>query len=356
VRKGLTDKQVAALPRKTKRYALPDPVQPGLVLRIPPKGPISFVAVARYPKGKQAWHTVATTGTHGIDEARALARAAVRRVKAGLPPSETTPPPPQSVAAITTLWLERKVDGEGHRSAYEQRRILNRYILPRIGSRIFNNLRRSEIALLLDAIADRHGRPQADAALRVLTSVASWWATRDDTYQAPFVRGMRRSPPARRDRILDDGEIRTLWSTADSFGSLGALLKLALMTAQRREKLFTMAWTDIDANGVWLIPRQAREKGVGGALKLPRLALEIIHQQPRVGSYVLTPRPHNRTLQRFRKETGATGWTVHDLRRTARSLSSRAGVQTEISERVLGHAVGPIQQTYDVHAYFDEKA
>ena len=356
MRKGLTDRQIAKLPRKATRYTVPDPVQPGLVLRIPPKGPISFVAVARYPRGRQVWHTIGTTATHDIDEARVLARAVIRQIKGGLPPAEATPLPPQSVAAIGALWLEKKVEGEGHRSAYERRRILERYVYPRIGTRVFTDLRRSDIASLLDAIADAHGKPQADAVLRTITAIASWWATRDDTYRAPFIRGMRRSPPVRRDRILDDGELRIVWNAADDYGSLGALLKLALLTAQRREKILTLAWTNIDDAGVWQVPQREREKGVGGALKLPKLALEIIYRQPRAGSYVLLPRPHVRTLRRFRQETGLHGWTVHDLRRTARSLLSRAGVQTEISERILGHAVGPLQQTYDRYEYLGEKA
>ena len=41
---------------------------------------------------------------------------------------------------------------------------------------------------------------------------------------------------------------------------------------------------------------------------------------------------------------------------TARSLMSRAGVQTEIAERVLGHAQGELIQIYDRHTYQDEMA
>ena len=227
--------------------------------------------------------------------------------RAGCRRLSRSPLPPQSAAAIAALWLEKKVEGEGHRSAYEQRRILGRYVLPRIGTRVFTDLKRSDVTLLLDAISEQHGKPQADAVLRVLSAMSSWWATRDDTYRAPFVRGMRRSPPVRRDRILDDTELRILWNAAGSYGSLGALFKLALLTAQRREKLFTMAWADIDANGVWSVPQQEREKGVGGALKLPTPALDVVQGLPRVGPYVLVPRPHARTLKQFRKDTGVYG-------------------------------------------------
>lgn len=47
-------------------------------------------------------------------------------------------------------------------------------------------------------------------------------------------------------------------------------------------------------------------------------------------------------------------WTIHDLRRTARSLMSRIGVQTEIAERVLGHKQAGIIGVYDRHKYEPE--
>ncbi len=50
------------------------------------------------------------------------------------------------------------------------------------------------------------------------------------------------------------------------------------------------------------------------------------------------------------------GWTLHDCRRTARSLMARAGVRPDIAERVLGHAIGGVEGVYDRHSYRDEKA
>jgi integrase len=49
-------------------------------------------------------------------------------------------------------------------------------------------------------------------------------------------------------------------------------------------------------------------------------------------------------------------WTLHDLRRTARSLMSRAGVRPDIAERVLGHNIKGVEGIYDRHQYMDEKA
>ena len=56
------------------------------------------------------------------------------------------------------------------------------------------------------------------------------------------------------------------------------------------------------------------------------------------------------------KLKGVAPYTVHDLRRTARSLMSRAGVRPDIAERVLGHAINGVEGIYDRHSYRDEKA
>ena len=53
-RQNLTDKQVAALPRKRQRYVKADPELRGHYLRVPPSGPITFSAVARDPYGRRS--------------------------------------------------------------------------------------------------------------------------------------------------------------------------------------------------------------------------------------------------------------------------------------------------------------
>jgi integrase len=119
--------------------------------------------------------------------------------------------------------------------------------------------------------------------LAVLRKLANWYASRTDDYVSPFVRGMRRTNgTGKRERILTDDEIRAVWKAAPQVNStFGALVKLALLTAQRREKLATMRWDDI-ADGLWTIRTEAREKGNPGVLKLPAMASEIIEAQPHI--------------------------------------------------------------------------
>jgi integrase len=361
-RRGLTDKQVAALPRRDKRYSHADPELLGHYLRIPPKtsrAPIAFAAVARDQSGKQIWMTVGTADAMGIDQARDLARQAISNIKSAKPVSE---PAKATVADIAEQWLDRHV--RGMRTERERGRIVSRYITPHIGNRIFADVRRKDIAELLDQIEDQNGRQMADIVLKTFSAISKWVELRDEGYRRPLVTGMTRVPrgEGRRKRILTDDELCAVWNAP---GRYGDFCRLALLTAQRREKITTLQWGDIK-DGIWTIRTEEREKGNPGRLKLPQMALDIISWQNRfVGNpYVFAGRGNNPTFmfgsgqfkRQFDRLCGVFDWRIHDLRRTARSLMSRAGVQTEIAERVLGHAQGELIQTYDRHSYEDEMA
>jgi integrase len=98
---------------------------------------------------------------------------------------------------------------------------------------------------------------------------------------------------------------------------------------------------------------------------LPKLALDIVNSRPRFldNPYVFAGTRNGHAAATlfsgtykadFDKLSGVSGWRLHDLRRTARSLMSRGGVLTEIAERVLGHAQPELIQVYDQHEYQDE--
>ena len=112
-----------------------------------------------------------------------------------------------------------------------------------------------------------------------------------------------------------------------------------------------MRWKDIGIDGTWSIPTAPREKGNPGTLKLPKVALDLIRKQPHLSERIFDF--HKTTLEAAKAAIG--DWHIHDLRRTARSLMSRAGVQSEHAERVLGHAIGGVEGVYDRHRYDNEK-
>ena len=63
----------------------------------------------------------------------------------------------------------------------------------------------------------------------------------------------------------------------------------------------------------------------------------------------------SRDKRDFEHACGVTRWTLHDLRRTARSLMSRAGINSDVAELCLGHVIGGVRGTYDRHSYKAEK-
>jgi integrase len=363
-RRRFADQWVKNLATKATRYAEPDPELAGHFIRVTPSGAKSFTAIARDPYGKQVWTTIESADVIGIEEARDRAREIIKRVKSGKAAVEPPPTKPDSFKAVAENWLRRYVAKKALISQREIERILVKYVLPYWGDRPFIEIQREDVARLLDRVEDRHGARQADYVLAVVSKLTNWFATRSSSYSSPVVRGMGRAEPGKRDRILTDDEIRIVWRQAETGGTFGAIVRIALLTAQRREKIAAMRRSDV-ADGTWTIPTEQRQKGAGGALVLPEIALKIIKEAPRVegNAYVFPGRsdghfngfsPCKRAFDK--KLPPLPHWTLHDLRRTARSLMSRSGVPSEIAERVLGHAIRGIESVYNRHDFRDEKA
>jgi integrase len=94
---------------------------------------------------------------------------------------------------------------------------------------------------------------------------------------------------------------------------------------------------------------------------LSKAALAIIAAQPRIAGspYVFTssgkrPIGFGRCKRDFSERCPVKDWRLHDLRRTARTLLSRAGVDVDVAERCLGHALPGIRATYDHHRFENE--
>ena len=361
-KKALTDDAIASMPtpragKKTYR----DTDQRGLYIRVTPKGTKTFWVVLQSPLDKKVKWVSMGDAAIGIDTARVKARTAIKAILEG-----TDPEGPQSVAAVANRWFERVVQKGRHRAAHYVRAHLDNYIIPAWSGRDFESIHRGDIAKLLDGIEDKAGASAADKILNIVSRICSWYAARHHTYNSPIVRGMRRisTKEQARDRILTDDELRTIWKTAEANGQFGAFIRLLVLTGQRREKVAAMRWQDVDADGIWSVPADDREKGNIGRVKLPQAALAILASiNPVSGNLYVFPASrgdghfsgYSKAKAAFDKKAGINGWVLHDLRRTARSLMSRAGVSSVHAERVLGHAIRGVEGTYDRHRYEQEK-
>jgi len=368
----LSDRGVDKLKPRRKRYAKPDGELRGHWIRVQPSGTKSFWTVARDPKQKQIWTFVGPCDAMTIEEARAKARGMLTRVRAGLPAIEAKG---ETFDTVIADWHKRYVEGKKLRTGDKMLSLIDRHISTELRSRVFTEIHREDITALLDKVQDENGAPVADKVLTVVGSIMSWYATRHRNYVPCLVKGMRRTDPAKkeRDRVLNDDELRRVWDVAGQSRTYGALIRMLLLTAQRLDKVLTMKWTDIspmkwpsNTPPVWTLRTELREKGNIAAVELPAAALAILDALPRYASnpYVFAGRgqQHMSASGVFKAKFDAKlpsampPWRLHDLRRTARSLMSRAGVSSEHAERVMGHSIGGVEQIYDRHAYLSEKS
>jgi len=339
------------------------------------------------PKEGPRYHTEPRTRPLGHYPKMTLAEA---RAKAKLfDPKKPVETDGETFNQVAESFIKRHVDANQLRTSPEIKRCLAKYIIPRWGALPFRGIKRTDVTKLLDEIEDqieeqhqkrqdgkgkqhikaRDGKGQADYCLSIIRKMMNWYASRNDEYATPIVRGMGRRNIAQsaRTRILADEEIRLVWKACSEMGTFGALVKMLLLTAQRLRKTAAMKWEHV-TDGAWHIPSEKGEKGHAGVLKLPPLALAIINAQPRVADnpYVFVAErghgdwynsfSHGKLALNKRLPETMPPWVLHDLRRTARSLMSRAGVRPDISERVLGHVIVGVEGIYDRHHYSQEKA
>lgn len=303
--------------------------------------------------------------------------------------SRATSPASKRVSDLLDDWLARYVNAKDHplRTAHDIERALERLVKPAIGKLGIYELRRSHVVEMLDTIEDENGPVMADRTLAYVRKAFTWYAARDDQFNLPIVRGMARTKPKERarQRILADDEIRDVWAALDQVekpSCYARFVRSLLLTAQRRNEVAKMQWPEIDGE-TWIIPAERYKTKIENVVPLSKSASDVIGTKPEprkgrdgrplkqgpyvfsttdghepFGGYSKAKRDLDAKVAEIRKKGGRgpiAPWVLHDLRRTGRSLMSRAGVPSDIAERVLGHVIPGVRGTYDRHAYFDEK-
>ena len=299
-----------------------------------------------------------------LDKARREARKLLGNVASGGDPLQERRA--EIARATNTLrfvaeeYLRR--EGKKLRTLHRRRQIFERLLYPALGSRPIADIRRKDIIALLDNIDEANGAVMADHAWQALRRLFSWQSLRDEDFRSPVVPGMRAKHAARRDRILSDDELRALWHATANEQLFSRLVRFLLLTATRRSEAAGMVRSEL-SNGIWTIPAVRMKANTEHVIPLSADALAIINTIPRIGgSELVFTHDGRKPISNFSKPkaaldtlSGVTGWTLHDLRRTARSLMSRGGVPPDVAERALAHTIGGIRGVYDRHAFFNEK-
>jgi integrase len=262
--------------------------------------------------------------------------------------------------SISEEFLTRE-EKRGLRSVKQYRAIVARLLVPKLGTLQIGDIRKSDITRLLDQIEDERGPTMARQALATLRRILNWHASRSDDFLSPIVRMGREAIPSR-DRTLSDDELRAIWKAAEASGTaFGALVRFLLLTAVRRTEAAGMCRDEV-ADGVWTVPAIRSKSKRDHLVPLTAQAQAVLAEMPMIGDRFVFTSSGRHAINNFSayksafdKSCGVTGWTIHDLRRTARSLMSRAGVNPDIAERCLGHVIGGVRGTYDRHSFAAEK-
>jgi integrase len=316
-------------------------------------GPGLTLAQARAEAARMAAQVEAGKDPKAIAEA-ALAAAA--------PPAPVAKANGDTFRALVTAYVEGYAKREQRRWADTQR-ILNKYAVPAWSDRSIYSITRRDVAERLDEIQAGSGTVTANQVLATVRAMFNWRALRDDTFTVPIVPGMARGKITRRERVLSDAEIKAIVPQLGT-DTFSAIVRVLFLTLQRRDEVGRMRWADIDFDAcLWTIPQDSYKTGLIQKVPLTPEAVAIIQAQPRFDRCPLVFTVSGRThFQGFSKKkadldiaSGVTGWVLHDIRRTGRTLLARAGVSRDIAERVLGHVLPGIERTYNLYDYLPEK-
>jgi integrase len=340
-----------------------DAALPSFGLAVTERGAKSYVI--QYRSGRIS-RRYTINSVLGLEDARREARAVLGQVARGHDPvverRRTSEASKNTLRAVCERYLVR--EGGKLRTTAKRQANLERLVYPVLGDRQIDDIKRSDINALLDDIEDQRGAAMADQILATLRRICNWHAIRDDQFRTPFVRGMARRKPEERERsrTLSDDELRRVWRTAEVFASpWGQFIRFALLAACRRTEASAMTWSEISGNE-WAIPRERYKTGVEVTLPLSKAAKKVLAEIPRIKGCEFVFTTDGRTpisgfstfKLKFDIACGVKDWRLHDLRRTSRSLMSRAGVNSDIAERCMGHALPGVRAVYDRHRYLEE--
>ena len=144
-------------------------------------------------------------------------------------------------------------------------------------------------------------------------------------------------------------------------GYIGCIVAPLLL---REREVADMAWSEVDLDkALWTIPASRMKGGRVHVVPLAPEALALLRSLPRfAGNFVFTTtggmksvNGFSKAKERLDKLSGATGWVLHDLRRSMRTHLSALPIEDRVREQMIAHAQPGLHQVYDQYAYAAEK-
>lgn len=385
---ALSDTWLKANHNKARTVEAEKADRDGLSARVSPKGHIAFQLRFRI-EGKAQRIRLGTYPGMSLKEARETAVRFKAELDKGHDPRVVKRTEKmQNLQALTVQdvfehWYQ--VQCVVHKkSAPEIYRSFKLHVYPVLGSIPATKLSANDWMNLLDDI--KLSSPAiADRILGNAKQMLSWAARREivernvlETLTAKRDLGVTKQ---QRLRSLSDEELaQVLWAVEHSriTAKNKMFLRLCLIYGCRNGELRTALQSDLDFESkVWTVPADRHKTGkkVGRPLIRPiipetealfRLAIDLSHGSPylftnagdscMMGNKAPLSLPyHIRQYLRRQRHYEMEHWSIHDLRKTARTNFSKL-TQPHIAEIMLGHKLPGEWSTYDHHHYLEEQA
>jgi len=361
----------------------------GLALRVTDKGHKSWSLFYRF-NGRLRRFTIGAYPAIKPAQARREAITALERLRQGVDPAEekrtrrSTPwPEVENFGALAQDYLERHVKKNCAVATYtEAKRDIECNVLPKWRGRPIASISRRDVIDLIDGIVARGVGIQANRTLARLRALFNWAVEKDRISVSPADRLKLPTKERARDRVLTDEEIRWFWQGCGEIGwPFGPLFLLLLLTAQRRDEVGGMRWSEVDLdNQIWTLPRQRAKGDREHEVHLSDAAVDVLRSLPRVASNnieqdglvfttngrtsvsgfgnakrrldVIMAEARRRSLG-LSERTKIPDWRLHDLRRTAATGMARLNIPPHVVDKVLNHVSGTIRGVAAVYNRFE---
>lgn len=365
-KRKLTHKALSAL-KVDRRTDFWDEGTKGFGVRVTADGTKTFTYLYYY-RGKKKRFSLGRFPEIGLAEARRLYEAAKGELAQGYDPAAERDRTRKAgtFAELAEGYLER-YSKKRKRSWKTDERMLRKDLLPAWGQAKASEITRTDVREMLDAIVDRGSPIQANRTRGLIGSIYNWGIERELVEYNPC---FRVKPPAkenRRERVLSWDEIRELWEALDSEEpAIAAVLRLMLLTAQRKIEVVSMKWRYIQ-DGRWTIPAEVVKGNRTHVVPLSRQAQYLISRCRGMGTEWVMPSPYregeevalrdkapDHRVRRMRETRGWERFTPHDLRRTAATGLAELGARRTVVSRVLNHSDRSVTAIYERYSYLPE--
>jgi integrase len=380
--------RLAKLP--ATRTEVPDGKGLGLYLVIQPSGAVSW-ALRYRAEGTSRKLTLGRYPALGLAMARKRAAEALGEVAVGKDPARAKTAARAAAKAetdrierVVELFVERYAKSKT-RDWRETERMLIKEVAGRWKGKRLSEITRSQVNAMLDEIVDRGAPIRANRVFAQLRKMCKWAIGRGIIERSPCDGVTPPSQENKRERVLDDGEIKRVWEAAEALAwPFGPIVKLVLLTGARRDEVAGMRWSEINLRErSWTIPKERSKNDRAHMIPLSDTAIAVLESLPRIGDRVdfvfsttgrtavsgfsrMKANIDAAIAERLREEAAARGdepnampdWILHDLRRTLATNLQKLGVRLEVTEAVLNHVSGSragVVGVYQRHDWAAEK-